>query len=65
MYQVLVSSRDEHLMRKIIEIEENYGNVVAFLGLAHVINIKEKFKDMGRSIEKIDEIKSTLAYRVY
>jgi len=65
MYKILVSSRDDHLMKRILELEETYGNVVAFLGLAHVINIKEKLKEMERTIEKIEEIKSTLAYRVY
>ena len=65
MYEILVKGRDNHLMRRILELEEKYGNVLAFLGLAHVINIKEIFKEMGRKIEKIDEIKSTIAYRVY
>ena len=64
LYKILVEDRDRYLFNRILELEHTYGNVIAFVGAMHAINIKNMFKEEGRDVISVRRYKSFILYTI-
>ncbi|HDJ51029.1 MAG TPA: hypothetical protein ENF25_02380 [Thermoprotei archaeon] len=64
IYEMLVVERDRYLFKRIIDLENKFGNVIAFIGALHAINLRKMFEDQGRDVSDVEQHRTFLTYIV-
>lgn len=64
MYKILVEDRDRHLFERIIDLENIYGNVIAFVGALHALNLRKMFEKDRRIVTEIEYHRTFFMYTV-